>query len=83
MFGGVLKMPVAVYRRWSSKKVVLKEFCKFHMKTPVPESLFNKVAGTRTREHLQTTASYTPAAVQMFYEEDSIWKCLKNVRKVV
>ena len=35
------------------EKVLLK-FCKFHEKTPVLESLFNKVAG---EEHLQVAAS--------------------------
>ena len=41
------------------KIVVLKIFCKFHMKVPVFESLFNKVVGLRTlkfahflKEHL-------------------------------
>ena len=34
----------AVTQRRSVKKVFLK-FCKLHRKTPVPESLFNKVVG--------------------------------------
>ena len=33
------------HRKCSAKKDVLKNFLKFHRKTPVLESLFNKVAG--------------------------------------
>ena len=31
------------------EKGVLKNFCKIHRKTPVPETLFNKVAGWRVQ----------------------------------
>ena len=33
------------HRRCSAKKGVLKNFCKFHRKTPMLESLFDKFAG--------------------------------------
>ena len=39
-------LPEAVVQRCSVKKLVL-EFHKVHRKTPVPESLFNKIAGLR------------------------------------
>ena len=33
------------HQRYSAKKVFLKKFCKFHRKTPMLESLFNKIPG--------------------------------------
>ena len=38
-------------RRCSLKKGVLKYFAKFPRKTPVLESLFNKIAGLETLQH--------------------------------
>ena len=52
----------------SEKKGVLKKFCKFHRKSPVLQSHFNKVAGLQTyfEKHLQTTASEKMFHVRKF-----------------
>ena len=63
IFSKFCKKSRSSHQRCSIKKAILKNFCSIHRKTPVSESLFDKVVGLYTCNFIKKTLT------QMFFCE--------------